>query len=394
MDILGDLNFVLSVVIGLLILTVLVVIHELGHALVAKRNGVVVEEFGLGFPPKAKTWRLKQSWLGKNVKYSLNWLPLGGFVKMQGEHDADTKKGDYGAASFWVKTKILLAGVLINWVAAMVMFMVLAWFGLPKILPNQFSIASDTRVSSSPVTIVQVVDGSPAAKAGLKTGDEIVKFDHQPLGSSTKLSDETKDDAGQAVQLTYKRDGQTHTVKTTLNQKDVDNQGYLGVATAERQFIHATWSAPIVGVGTTVQLTGFTFSALGNMVKNLAVGTYEKAQIGNQAAQTQGGQKLATVSDSVAGPVGILGVIFPAAEQAGIVTLTMLTAIISMTLAIMNVLPIPGLDGGRWFLMAVFRLIKKPLTSAVEEKVVATGMMVLFGLIILITIADIGKLGA
>src|SRR5665648_1277834 len=95
----------------LLILVFLVVVHELGHAIVALRNGVVVEEFGIGFPPRAWGKKLKNGML-----FSLNYLPLGGFVKLQGENDAAAKKGDYGAASFWVKTKILFAGVFINWI--------------------------------------------------------------------------------------------------------------------------------------------------------------------------------------------------------------------------------------------------------------------------------------
>ncbi|MDQ5932160.1 MAG: regulator of sigma protease, partial [Patescibacteria group bacterium] len=104
----------LGILTGLIILVLLVVIHELGHGIVARRNGVVVEEFGVGFPPRAWGKKVKQSVLGKNVLVSLNWLPLGGFVKLQGEHDSATNKGDYGAATYWQKTKILLAGVVMN----------------------------------------------------------------------------------------------------------------------------------------------------------------------------------------------------------------------------------------------------------------------------------------
>ncbi len=120
---------IVGIITGLIILVLLIVAHELGHAVVARRNGVKVEEFGIGFPPRA--WARK---LGNGVLFSLNWLPLGGFVRLHGEHDSATGKGTYGAASFWVKTKILLAGVVMNWLVAAVLFTVLAWVGLPKLV--------------------------------------------------------------------------------------------------------------------------------------------------------------------------------------------------------------------------------------------------------------------
>ena len=127
----------IGILVGRIILVLWVVVHELGHAIVARRNGVVVEEFGIGFPPAAKKWRPKKSFLGKNVVFSRNWLPLGGFVKLKGEYDSAEGAGTYGGATFWVKTKILLAGVMMNWLTAVVLFMILALVGMPKILPQQ-----------------------------------------------------------------------------------------------------------------------------------------------------------------------------------------------------------------------------------------------------------------
>jgi regulator of sigma E protease len=164
-------ELIIGVALGLIILVFLIVVHELGHAIAARRNGVVVEEFGIGFPPLAWSKKLKNG-----VLFSLNWLPLGGFVKLQGEHDAATGKGDYGAASFWQKTKILLAGVLINWFIAAILLTILAITGLPKVLPNQFAVAGDTTTVQQPVEITALVANYPAMKAGLKVGDKIIRF--------------------------------------------------------------------------------------------------------------------------------------------------------------------------------------------------------------------------
>lgn len=388
MEILGTLNFVLSIVIGLLLLVVLVVVHELGHAIVARRNGVVVEEFGIGFPPRA--WAKK---LRNDITFTLNWLPLGGFVKLQGEHDSASQKGDYGAASLWAKTKILLAGVFINWLVAVILLAGLSLYGLPKIIPNQFSMPSDTQVIREPIMVATVVDGSPADKAGLEVGDQVVRFNGQRLEKPEDLNSLTEASKGQTASIIYNRDGVERTAEVTLNQTDDDNKGYLGVGSAQRELLKATWSAPIVGVVTSLQLTQFTLEALGQMLVDLGSALVEKVQFTNQAAQQSADARLESVGSNVAGPLGILGVIFPAAREAGIDTLIMLTALVSLTLAIMNALPIPALDGGRWFTMMVFRLLRKPLTEEIEEKINAIGFLLLISLVVLVTIADIGKLG-
>ncbi len=377
-------ELIFGIALGLIILVFLVVVHELGHAIVAKRNGVVVEEFGIGFPPRA--WKRK---LKNGVVFSLNWLPLGGFVKLQGEHDAADKKGDYGAATFWQKTKILLAGVAINWVVAVVLLTILALTGLPKILPNQFSIASDTVVATQSVELTALTPDFPAEKAGLKTGDKIVRFAGQPVDSAQALIDLTKVNKGQQVEVIYNRGGAEATAKVQL--RDDATGSIFGAGLGQRELMRSTWSAPIVGVVTTGQFTWATLQGLGNLVGNLASGLFLQLSP-DQASRDQAGQNLKSVGDSVAGPIGILGTIFPAAERAGPTQLIFLTAIISLTLAVMNVLPIPALDGGRWFVTALFRVIKKQLTKDLEEKIQATGFIILMGLVVLVTIADVTKL--
>jgi len=376
-------ELIFGIALGLIILVFLVVVHELGHAIAARRNGVVVEEFGVGFPPRAWSRKLKNG-----VLLSLNWLPLGGFVKLQGEHDAASGKGDYGAASFWQKTKILLAGITINWLVAAILLTILAVTGLPKVLPNQFTVAGDTTMVKQSVEISALTPGYPAEKAGLKQGDKIVRFAGQEVPTAQVLIDLTQANKGKTVDLIYNREGTEATATVTLRD---DTGVVFGAGLGQRELTRSTWSAPIVGVVTTAQFTWATLEGLGNLVANLFSGLFLQLSP-NEATRDQADENLKTVSESVAGPVGILGTIFPQAERAGPTQLVFLTAIISLTLAVMNALPIPALDGGRWFTMALFRLIKQPLTKEREERIQATGFLVLMSLIILITIGDVTKL--
>ncbi len=383
----------LSILLGLVILTVIVVVHELGHALVAKRNGVVVEEFGIGFPPAAKKWKVKKSILGDNVTYSLNWLPLGGFVKLQGEHDADGKKGDYGAATFWQKTKILLAGVLMNWLTAAALLTVLALFGIPRILPNQFTVAGDTHTTGKSVLISSVEKGSPADKLGLQVGDELVSIAGTPYDAADTVIDAVKQRQGQAVDVVYKHGSETKTASVVL-RSDADkkaHQGYLGAGLGQRESLRATWSAPIVGFGVTAQMTGMTLQGLGDTLVRLGTGLMQKVNPSEQS-QKQADENLARAGDSVAGPVGLLGSILPRLIEAGVSYVVLIAAVISLSLGVINALPIPALDGGRWFLTAVYRIFRRPLTAEREEAVNGIGFLVLMGLFVLITVADVGKI--
>lgn len=376
-------ELIIGILVGLIILVLLVVVHELGHAIVAHRNGVVVEEFGIGFPPKAWGRKLKNG-----VLFTINWLPLGGFVKLQGENDAASKKGDYGAASFWTKTKILLAGVLVNWLVAAILLSVLALTGLPKILPNQFTVPSDSSVVTEPVRLMSLVDNYPAKEAGFKVYDEILRFDGKEINTQQQLIDLTTQYRGKTVKIVYNRGDVEAEKSVTLKNNDKAN---FGASLSQQERIKATWSAPIVGVATTGQFTWVTLQGLGDLLVNFGKGLVLQLSPDESVRKT-GSQDLETASSSVAGPIGILGVIFPSAREAGATELLFLTAIISLTLAVMNVLPIPALDGGRWFLMTLYRLRKKELTKEKEEKIVGISFMILMGLVVLVTIADVGKL--
>ena len=390
----------IGVVVGLLVLMTLVTLHEFGHFMAARRNGVKVLEFGICFPPRALAWvkdpktkkwhRLpKKDWKKPQdgLIFSLNWLPIGGFCQMDGESDADTRKGTFGAASFWAKTKILFAGVAMNWLVAIVIFTILAWTGMPEFLDNQFTVEADTRTEATPVQVNNVAENSPAERAGFNTGDYITAIDGQEVWRASEINEYNRAHAGETVKYTLNGNKET---TVTLNSSDAEY--LLGITMVSTQTLtYATWSAPVVGVGLTAQLTGETFKGVGTMLWNLVSGVARQFS-GNAEVRESGQEAISEVGDSVAGPVGIVGQLFPAFTAAGPRSLAFLAALISVSLACMNVIPIPALDGGRWLLIAVYKLRKKKLTKEMEEKIVARAMMALLALIFLVTILDIIKI--
>lgn len=385
-------NLIFGIIIGLISLTFLVALHELGHALAAKKNGVKLKEYAIGFPPRIRSFKAKtDKILPKGTKISIGAIPLGGFVRLQGEHDSDSKKGDYGAASFWGKTQILFAGVAMNWLVAFVIFTILAIFGMPKLLPNQFYLSSDVKLSGGGVQVSAISKDSPAEKAGLNKNDTLLEFNGQKVENSTKIRQDLKNNAGKTVSLKISRNGKEISKSVKLNEKG--NNGFLGAVLSDgMQKIHSTWSAPIVGLGTTAQFTGETFKGVGELFVNFFGGIFEKV-IPNSDSQKNANTQLSKAGESVSGPVMIIGGIFPNIVSMGMDMILMLTAIISISLACMNVLPIPALDGGRWFMTFIFRvLLKKPLPKETEENINGWSFLALMGLSVLIIVLDFTKI--
>jgi regulator of sigma E protease len=412
-----------GVIVGLLVLMVLVTLHEFGHFIMARRNGVRVLEFGIGFPPKAiawikdpktKKWKLlpKKEW-GKpqeGLIFSLNWLPIGGFCQMDGESDAETRKGTFGSVSFWKKTKILFGGVAMNWLTGIVIFTILAWVGMPEFLDNQFTVADDTRTEWVPVRIAMVEKDSPADLAGIKEGDFVLSVDGNSVRYSSDITDYNNMRAGQTVTFLVMRgvdedcikkptcdkdscecakDSEQLELAATLNPEGSDY--LLGVMMESSQTMkYSTWSAPLVGVGLTAQITAETFHGIGDLLWNLVRGVGSLFSF-DSSVRESGQQAISEVGESVSGPVGIIGVLFPAFTSAGPANLAFLAAIISISLACMNVLPIPALGGGRWLLIAIFRLRHKKLTKEIEEKIVSRAFIVLILLMLIVTVLDITR---
>jgi regulator of sigma E protease len=367
-------------ILGLFMFVGLVVVHEWGHFIAARRGGVEVEEFGIGFPPRAWSRKLKSGLL-----FTLNWLPLGGFVKLKGEHDSATSKGSFGAAPLGTKVKIMLAGVGMNLLTAYLILTFLALIGIPKIIENQYTVAKDTKVIRNDVLVGYVSEDSPAEKAGLKIQDKLISIENSAgkkeyIPSIEKLPEVTQQFAGQNVTLNIVRDGNSQKRSTTLRSanevqasRNSDSpKGYLGVSPTEYTIQRSTWSAPIVAAGLIKQFTEATLKGLGNLVANLFKGNASEA------------------TKQVSGPVGIF-VILKDGSLLGIQFILMIIAIISLTLAIMNALPIPALDGGRLFVTLLFRAMKKPLSKEREEKIHGTGFAILMLIFVLITIVDVRR---
>lgn len=378
------------------------ILHELGHFFAARRSGVEVEEFGIGFPPKAKTLGTKNG-----TEYTLNWLPLGGFVKLKGEHDSDTTKGSFGAASLKDKVKIMVAGVVVNAVTAVILMSIVAAVALPKVLGDtQFSVASDTHIVRHDVPIAFVVPESPAEQAGLELEDKLLSVTPTECNSgpeceravtkSEDLRDITPSLAGQKVTIGFFDDSEKIaklTTATLLTDTQIEEsrqkhddciasgaafadcpsvQSYLGVVADDYIEQRATWSAPIVGVVFSGQVIQETLAQFGQVIGGLFRGNTEPAQ------------------QNVTGVLGI-GYILGEIADRGFIAVLFLTAVISLSLALMNILPIPALDGGRLFVTLLFRVLNKPLTKDLEERIHGSGFAFLMLLFVLVTVLDVQR---
>ena len=385
---------VLLLIVGIGLFIGLVVVHEFGHFIVARRNGVVAEEFGIFFPPRLYKRKTK-----RGLIFSINALPLGGFVRLKGEHDSDTEPGTFGAASLWVKSKIMAAGVIMNLATALVLFTIIALVGMPKLVDHQYTVARDTTLLSQEVLITYVEPGSPAARAGLQPRDAIAGIalaGHSPVSvpTSQKLPAITKQFAGQAVTVYYLRAGHHYEAKLTLRTtadvaaslKTNSPKGYLGISPADFQLQRSTWSAPVVAVGLSAQMTVLTFQGLGHALGGL--GSLVAGVVTGNNTERQNGQAVA--SADVSGPVGIFEIL-KGGSLLGYQFMLFIIAYISLTLAIMNILPIPALDGGRLWITLISRGLKRPLSAKREEFINAAGFFVLISLVVLITIVDVRR---
>ncbi len=362
----------ITIVIFLLILTVLVLIHELGHFIVAKKLGIRVEEFGFGFPPKV--FGIKRG----ETLYSINLLPIGGFVKLYGEDEAgkgmpstkpevlNLKIKDLDRAFFarpiWQRALVVVAGVVMNFVLAIVIISYLfAVPGVPSVTDQ--------------VVITQVVKGAPAATSGLRAGLIIEEINGEKVKNAEDVVTLTRKHLGEKITVKVK-DTNTNTEKNLLitPRKDYPKgEGPMGVAIGQNVINkkYPWYKAPFLGTYEVAKDSFLIVKGLGAVISEIAT--------------------KATVPAGVAGPVGIAQVTgqFIASGPNAVLSLV---ALLSLNLAVLNILPIPALDGGRFFFIMVEAVTRRKVNAKFEAYAHAVGIAVLLILIALITIHDFIRL--
>lgn len=358
----------LSVTIFIITLLVLVIIHELGHFLLAKKFNIKVEEFGFGIPPRVFSKKI-----GETI-YSLNLLPLGGFVRLLGEDEADRRllanPRSFASKKVWQRILVVTAGVVLNLVLAWILFYTVLFF-------QNFRIIYPT---TDPVVVVASLQkGFPAESAGIKIGEKVLAIDGQKVDSIDQARAAIKGKKGAEVNLTLSDIDGKYLRQVTVTPKKVEGDDVLiGVVfspLAFRQYFTLT-EKMFSGISYSLDLTRLTFIGLGRLGSDLFSGNFEKA------------------SQQVAGPVGLANItsnILSLGPQA-ILPYIWFVGLISLTLTIFNLLPIPALDGGRLLFLAIEAVSRKKVREDIERLVHQVGFAVLIALALLVTYSDIRKM--
>ncbi|MDP3015131.1 MAG: RIP metalloprotease RseP [bacterium] len=335
----------IGIIFVIIFLSILILVHEFGHFWVAKKFGLLVEEFGIGLPPKI--WSKK---IGETV-YSVNALPLGGFVKIFGENaDQRGLKRSFTDLKIWKRSVIIAAGVLMNFLLGWLVISIIFSIGIPQT-----------------VLITEVQSDSPAAGIGLQIGDKIIGF-----SNVEKFINFIDAGRGQEIVLKIERNGEIKEFKTIPRINPPSGEGALGVGLIEaglpkQNLLASFWE----GLKTSVETVKMIFIALFNLIAKAFVG---KASL-----------------EQIAGPIGIVKVTAQASTL-GFVYLLQLLALISLNLAVINLLPFPALDGGRLLFLLIEKIKGEPLPEKFEKYANAVGMALLLLLMIIITIKDISRL--
>ncbi len=363
----------MNILIFAVILAVLILVHEFGHFIVAKKSGIRVDEFGIGFPPKLYGKKFGET------EYTINAIPFGGFVKIFGEDPEEVaKNGAESKKSFSHKPKliqvaVLSAGVFFNLLFAWVLITSGFLIGLPSSASDQLSAGA---VSNASLTVVEVMKDSPAKLAGMQTGDKILSLSYQNQTISkvtTEVFQKFVDEHGaQEISILLKRGSEEKSVTVIPKKGIVDGKSAIGIG----MDMVGTMKLPLhraiyEGGKLTIIYTGETFKGLYDLLISAFRGKADMS--------------------SVSGPVGIVKIVGDA-SQLGVTYLISLTALISINLAVINILPIPALDGGRVFFILIEAIKRSPIKAKTANLAHSIGFLALIGLIAVITFHDVWTL--
>jgi regulator of sigma E protease len=350
-----------TAIIFILILGLLVLVHELGHFVSAVKLGVDVEEFAIGFPPKIFAWKRK------GIKYSINWIPMGGFVKIKGEQG----EGLDDPRSFinqpaWKKLIIVSAGVLMNFVLAFVLLSVVFMLGFPQELSKDMG---DKNIRDKNVVILQVAKGSPANKVGLEIGDKILEVNGQSFDNYEEVYAQLEFLRGENIELSVLK---TDNQKMTYNLKHEKLEGYdesmLGVGISETGIVDYGFFGSISqGFKVTISMITGIIKALYHLIADLI---------------TRG--KLA---EGFGGPLAVAAVTGDVVKL-GFINIVYFAAILSINLGVINFFPFPALDGGRAMFILAQAATRKKLNEKVEAWIHNSGFIILVTILIAVTLRE------
>ncbi len=363
----------MTIILFLVVLAVLIFVHELGHFLVAKKSGIRVDEFAVGFPPKIL------SWVRGETKYVLNLIPFGGYVKIFGENpDDESIKGADSARSFvhakkWKQVCVLLSGIAFNIIFAWLLISISFMFGSIVPVGDGASSQYSKYIKDSRVVLTGVLNDSPAQKAGLAQGDKLLTV--QSIGgndlNTTKVRELIEISANQELSISYERAGE---VKTVNLKPEINKDSGKKVIGIYMENVGVVKLNPLLALWEGGKLTITT-------IKEVAVGL---AKFIGQAVRGHGD------FTQVSGPVGIVSLVGDAANF-GFAYFLGFVAFISLNLAVINLIPFPALDGGRVLFVIIEAITRRPIKPKIANAFNSIGFLILIGLMLIITYRDILK---
>jgi len=346
---------VISIAVFLVLIGILVVTHEWGHYIVARKCGVGVKEFAFGLPPKL--WSRKRG----ETEFVINALPIGGYVRLVGEDESEDGPDSFQTKTPWQRLAVLFAGSAVHFVMAFVIFSAMIMI-MGKAVPND------------QVMILSVAPGSPAEQAGLVAGDEIVTLEGLAISSVEGFSEAVNAQEQSAAEIAVLRDGETIMLHVSPERDPASGRDVVGVTIApgfDNVPVYP-WQAIVDGAVMTGTVVMGTMDAIGGLFAGLL---------------TTG-----QVSEDISGPVGIAAVSGSVVQEEGLFGFFFLMALLAANLAVFNLLPIPALDGGRILFVLAEIVIRRRVPAEREAMVHMVGMVMLLMLIVVVTYKDIMSL--